>query len=171
MKRANAGEVTSGDIFGTREFLKNNYLYRFAGAKLGLYGLSREEALYPPYFVDAQGEKLDGTKHAYLLRFEKGQLPPAGAFWSFTMYDGPTQFLVANPLNRYLLNSTMLDSFHYGADGSLTFYVQKDSPGTNLELNWLPAPDGPFYLIMRIYLPKPEVLNGTWKQPLLQRIR
>jgi len=171
MKRVNAGEVTSGDIFGTREFLKNNYLYRFAGAKLGLYGNSRAEALYPPYFVDAQGDKLDGAKHAYALRFEKGQLPPAGAFWSFTMYDGPTQYLVANPLNRYLLNSTMLDSFQYGADGSLTFYVQKDSPGAGKESNWLPAPNRPFYCILRIYIPKPEVLNGTWKQPLLQRIR
>ena len=171
MKRLNAGEVTSGDAFGTREFLKNNYLYRFAGAKIGLYGNSREEALYPTYLVDAQGDKLDGAKHAYILRFEKGQLPPARAFWSFTMYDGPTQFLVANPLNRYLLNSPMLDSFQYGADGSLTFYVQRDSPGADKEANWLPAPDGPFYCIMRLYMPKPEVLNGTWKQPLLQRIR
>jgi hypothetical protein len=171
MKRANAGEVTSGDIFGTREFLKNNYLYRFAGAKLGLFGLSREEALYPPYFVDAQGDQLDGAKQAYILHFEQGQLPPAGAFWSFTMYDGPTQFLVANPLNRYLLNSTMLDSFQYGPDGSLTFYVQKDSPGADKESNWLPAPAGPFYCILRIYMPQPAVFNGTWKQPLLQRIR
>jgi hypothetical protein len=171
MKRVNSGEVTSGDIFGTREFLKNNYLYRFAGAKLGLYGNSREEALYPPYFVDAQGDKLDGAKHAYLLRFEKGQLPPAGAFWSFTMYDGPTQFLVANPLNRYLLNSTMLDSFQYGADDSLTFYVQKDSPMAGKESNWLPAPDGPFYCALRVYMPKPAVFNGQWKQPPLQRIR
>ena len=171
MKRVNAGEVTSGDVFGTREFLKNNYLYRFGGAKIGLYGNSREEALYPPYFVDAQGEKLDGAKHAYLLRFEKGQLPPAGAFWSFTMYDGPTQYLVANTLNRYLLNSPMLDSFQYGADGSLTFYVQKDSPGADREANWLPAPDGPFYCILRLYMPQSAVFNGTWKQPLLQRIR
>jgi len=171
MKRVNAGEVTSGDIFGTREFLKNNYLYRFAGAKLGLYGNSREEALYPPYFVDAPGDKLDGAKYAYVLRFETGQLPPAGAFWSFTMYDGPTQFLVANPLNRYLLNSTMLASFQYGADGSLTFYVQKDSPGADRESNWLPAPDGPFYCIMRLYIPKPAVFNGQWQQPPLQRIR
>ena len=168
MKRVNAGEITSGDLFGTREFLKYNYLYRFAGAKLGLFGLSREEALYPPYFVDAQGDELDGGKHAYVLRFENGQLPPAGAFWSFTMYDGPTQFLVANPRNRYLLNSTMLDSFQYGADGSLTFYVQRDSPGADKEANWLPAPDGPFYCIMRIYLPKPAVFNGQWRQPPLQ---
>jgi hypothetical protein len=170
MKRANAGEVTSGDLFGTREFLKNNYLYRFAGAKLGLFGLSREEALYPPYFVDAQGDKLDGAKYAYVLRFEKGQVPPAGAFWSFTMYDGSTQFLVANPLNRYLLNSTMLDSFQYGVDGSLTFTVQKDSPGAGKESNWLPAPAGPFYCIMRIYIPQPAVFSGQWKQPPLQRV-
>ena len=170
MKRVNAGEVTSGDIFGTREFLKNNYLYRFAGAKLGLYGNSREEAFYPPYFVDSQGDQLDGAKHGYVLRFEKGQLPPAGAFWSFTMYDGPTQFLVANTLDRYLLNSTMLDSFQYGADGSLTFYVQKDSPGAGKEANWLPAPDGPFYCIMRIYIPQPAVYEGRWNQPPLQRI-
>jgi hypothetical protein len=171
MKRANAGEVTSGDIFGTREFLKNNYLYRFAGAKLGLYGNSREEALYPPYFVDAQGDKLDGAKHAYLLRFEKGQLLPAEAFWSFTMYDGPTQLLVANPLNRYLLNSTMLDSFQYGADGSLMFYVQKDSPGADKEANWLPAPASPFYCILRIYMPKPAVFNGQWHQPPVELLK
>jgi hypothetical protein len=170
MQRVNAGEVTSGDLFGTREFLKNNYLYRFAAAKLGLYGNSREEAVYPPYFVDAQGDKLDGAKHAYVLRFEKGQLPPAGAFWSFTMYDGPTQLLVANPLKRYLLNSTMLDSFQYGADGSLTFYVQKDSPVAEQKSNWLPAPDGPFYCIMRIYMPRPAVYEGRWKQPSLQRV-
>jgi hypothetical protein len=170
MKRVNAGELTSGDIFGTREFLKNNYLYRFAGAKLGLYGNSRDEAVYPPYFVDAQGDKLDGAKQGYVLRFEKGQLPPAGAFWSFTMYDGPTQYLVANPLNRYLLNSTMLDSFQLGADGSLTFYVQNDSPGAGKESNWLPAPDGPFYCIMRIYIPHPAVYEGRWKQPPLQRL-
>jgi hypothetical protein len=170
MKRVNAGDVTSADLFGTREFLKNNYLYRFAGAKLGLYGNSREEAFYPPYFVDSQGEQLNGAKHGYVLRFEKGQLPPAGAFWSFTMYDGPTQFLVANTLDRYLLNSTMLDSFQYGADGSLMFYVQKDSPGAGKEANWLPAPDGPFYCIMRIYIPQPAVYEGRWNQPPLQGI-
>jgi hypothetical protein len=87
------------------------------------------------------------------------------------MYDGPTQFLVANPLNRYLLNSTMSDSFQYGTDGSLTFYVQKDSPGADREANWLPAPAGPFYCIMRLYIPQPAVFNGQWQQPPLQRIR
>lgn len=169
MNRVNAGELTSGDLFGTREFLKNDYLLRFAGAKLGLYGNSRGEAMYPPYFVDAEKTKLDASKHGYVLRFEKGRLPPAGAFWSVTMYDGATQLLVANPLKRYVLNSTMFKSFKLGEDGSLTFYIRKDSPGADKESNWLPAPGGPFYCIMRIYMPKPEVFDGTWKQPPLKR--
>lgn len=171
MQRVNAGELTSGDLFGTREFLQNNYLYRFLGAKLGIYGNTGEEAIYPPYFVDADGNKLDASQYRYALRFEKNQLPPADAFWSITMYDGQTQLLVRNSLQRYVLNSTMLETFKFGEDGSLTLYFQKDSPGTDLEPNWLPAPDGPFYLIMRLYLPKPEVLNGDWKQPPLQRIQ
>lgn len=169
MKQVNEGAVLSGDLFGTRDFLKNNYLRRFAGAKLGLYGNSREEASYPSYFVDSKGQAPDGSKHAYQMRFEKGQLPPANAFWSLTVYDGKSQFLVANPLNRYLLNSTLLDSFKYGDDGSLTLYVQKDSPGADKEANWLPAPDGTFYCILRVYMPKPSMFNGDWKKPdLLQ---
>jgi hypothetical protein len=170
MQRVNAGELTSGDIFGTREFLQNNYLYRFLAAKLGIYGNSRDEAIYLPYFVDADNNKLDASQHCYTLRFENNQLPPANAFWSITMYDGKTQLLVQNPLQRYVLNSTMLETFKFDKDGSLTLYIQKGSPGSDQESNWLPAPDGPFYLILRIYLPKPEVLNGTWKQPPLQGI-
>ena len=168
MKQINADQVASSDLFGTREFLKGNYLYRYAGAKLGLYGNSGEEAIYLAYFVDANHQPLDASKTAYAMMFPKGQLPPAKAFWSITMYDGKTQFLVANPLKRYLLNSTMLKSFKYGSDGSLTIYVQKGSPGAAKEANWLPAPDGPFYAILRIYMPAPEVLNGTWKKPQMQ---
>ncbi len=170
MKRINAGEVTSSEVFGTREFLKNNYLYRFVGAKLGLYGNSGEEAIYSPYFVDANHQPLDAAKNRYTLLFPKDQLPPAKAFWSLTMYDGKTQFLVANSLKRYLLNSTMLKSFTYGADGSLTLYVQKDSPGAAKESNWLPAPDGPFYAMLRLYMPAIEVQNGTWKNPPLEPV-
>ena len=169
-KDINAERVSSSDFFGTREFLKDNYLYRFAGAKLGLYGNSGAEAIYLAYFVDADDKQCDAAKTSYVLRFPKGQLPPAGAFWSLTMYDGKTQFLVANPLHRYLLNSTMLKSFTYGSDGSLTLYVQKDSPGAAKEANWLPAPDGPFYAILRIYMPAPSVSNGTWKKPPLQPV-
>lgn len=169
MKLTNAGQLGSADFFGTRDYLNNNYLYRFMGAKLGLYGNSRDEAIYPPYFVDAKKENLDASKNNYTLRFDKGQLPPAGAFWSITMYDGKSQLLVANPLKRYLLNSTMLDSFKLGTDGSLTLYFQNDSPGIDKESNWLPAPNGPFYGIMRIYMPKPAALNGTWRPPLMQK--
>lgn len=170
MQLLNTGKLSSGDLFGNREFLKNNYVYRFFGAKLGLYGNSREEAFYPTYFVDSQNNKPDASKNAYELRFEKGQLPPSAAFWSLTMYDGKSQLLVDNPINRYLLNSTMLNSFRYGDDGSLTLYLSKDSPGADKEANWLPAPNGPFYCILRIYIPKPDVFNGTWKQPLMQRL-
>lgn len=170
MKKINAEAISSSDMFGTREFLKNNYLYRFTGAKLGLYGNSGAEAIYLAYFVDATGAQADASKHKYQLRFPKGGLPPANAFWSLTMYDGKTQLLVANPLKRYLLNSTMVKSFRYGDDGSLTLYVQKDSPGAALQSNWLPAPDGPFYAVLRIYMPAPEVVNGTWKKPPLQPV-
>jgi hypothetical protein len=170
MKQINDDQVSSSDFFGTREFLKGNYLYRYAGAKLGLYGNSGEEAIYLAYFVDANHQPLDASKASYTMTFRKGQLPPAKAFWSLTMYDGKTQLLVANPLKRYLLNSTMLKSFKNGADGSLSLYVQKESPGAAKEANWLPAPDGPFYAILRIYMPAPEVLNGTWKKPQMKPI-
>jgi hypothetical protein len=170
MKQINAETVSSSEMFGTRAFMKNNYLYRYAGAKLGLYGNSADEAIYLAYFVDASNAPLDASKNNYVLRFPKGQFPQARAFWSLTMYDGKSQFLVANPLKRYLLNSTMLKSFKYGDDGSLTFYVQKSSPGSAKGANWLPAPDGPFYAILRIYMPAPEVINGTWKKPPMQPV-
>jgi len=79
------------------------------------------------------------------------------------MYDGKTQLLVANPINRYLINSPMLPDLKKNADGSLTMYIQKDSPGKDKEANWLPAPDGEFYLVLRLYWPKPEALSGSWE--------
>lgn len=168
-KKVVTGEVSSGDGFGTREFLKNNYLFRMSGAFLGIYGNSKEEAIYPTYYVDAKGEKLNG-KNRYILKFPPGQLPPANSFWSITMYDQPASLLVANSLNRYLLNSTMLAQFKKDADGGLTFFFQTDSPGKDKESNWLPSPKGDFALIMRLYWPKEAALNGTWKQPQLVKI-
>src|SRR5262249_55430848 len=96
-KRVDAGEVTSAEMFGTREYLKNNYLYRMAAAVLGIYGNSKMEAMYPVYAVDADGQKLDGA-HRYTIRFSPGELPPVNAFWSLTMYEMPASLLVANPL-------------------------------------------------------------------------
>jgi hypothetical protein len=162
--------------FGDRAFYHGNWLLRAAGAKGGIYGNIAAEAAYPLTRVDADGQPLDGSKANYTLTFAEGQLPPVNAFWSVTMYDGKTQLLIENPINRYLINSPMLPSLKKNADGSLTIYIQKDSPGADKESNWLPAPDGPVYLAMRLYWPKtepPSVLppgEGTWKPPGVQRV-
>ena len=168
-KRMATGELTAGDMFGTREYLKNNYLYRMEACKVGIYGNSKQEAMYPMYAVDSDGKKLDGT-NKYTITFKPGQFPPANAFWSLTMYELPASLLYANQLNRYLLNSPMLPQFKLNADGGLTFYIQNESPGKDKESNWLPAPKGPFLMVMRLYWPKPEALDGTWNAPPGQRV-
>lgn len=165
-----AGRVTTADLFGTREALQNNYLYRFAGAVLGIYGNSKYDAIYPLYREDADGDPLDASKHRYTMHFEPGKYPPVHAFWSVTMYNLPESLMVANPINRYLINSPMLPNLKQDTDGGLTIYIQNDSPGQDKEANWLPAPDGPFWIPMRIYWPKPEALDGTWKAPPLTKL-
>lgn len=162
------GKVTSGDVFGTREYLKNNYLYRMAAAVLGIYGNSKEEALYPMYRVDAAGKPLDAARNRYVLHFQPGQLPPVNAFWSLTLYELPSSLLSANPLNRYLINSPMLPRLKRDADGGLTLHIQSESPGADRESNWLPAPKGPFWCVLRLYWPKDEACTGKWKQPPLE---
>jgi hypothetical protein len=168
--KVDTGKTTSSDVFGTREFLKNNYLCRMAGAVLGIYGNSKQEAMYPAYFVDAAGQKPDASKNRYTLRFASGQLPPVNSFWSLTMYEMPASLLTANPLNRYLINSPMLPDLKRDSDGGLRIYVQHDSPGNDKESNWLPAPNGPFSMILRLYWPKPEALDGAWKEPALKKV-
>jgi len=121
----------------------------------------------------ADGTPLDGSRSTYTLTFAAERLPPVNAFWSVTMYDGKTQFLIENPIDRYVINSSMLQSLEKNSDGSLTLYIQRDSPGRDRESNWLPAPNGPAYVVMRLYSPKtepPSVLpagEGTWKPPAL----
>jgi hypothetical protein len=139
------GKLTSADLTGSRETLKNNYLRRMGGTVVGIYGNSKEEAIYPLYFVDAEGNTPDGAKR-YTLRFAKDQFPPVNSFWSVTMYEMPASLLVANPLNRYLINSPMLPDLKPDGDGGLTIYVQQESPGKDKESNWLPAPKGPFFM-------------------------
>ena len=155
-------------LFGTREYLKNNYLARATGTQMGIGANSRDEALYPIYDKDSSGEPLDGNKHRYTLRFAKGQFPPVNAFWSLTMYNLPAQLLVKNPINRYLINSPMLPDLKTDADGGLTIHIQADSPGKDNESNWLPAPKAPFMLAMRYYWPKAELLDEKWKSPAVQ---
>jgi hypothetical protein len=148
-------------------------LSRAAAAKAGIYGNDAVEAMYPLTTALADGEPLDGSKHNYTLTFAKADAPPVNAFWSVTMYDGKSQLLIKNPINRYLINSPMLTGMKTNPDGSLTLYIQNKSPGKAKESNWLPAPDGPIYLVMRLYWPKetpPSILpagEGTWKPPAL----
>ena len=118
----------TGSMFGDRAFFKGDWLKRAAAAKGGLYGNDAVEAMYPYTRMDATGETLDGSKHNYTLTFPAGQLPPVNAFWSVTMYDGKSQLLIKNPINRYLINSPMLPNMKKNADGSLTLYIQKDRP-------------------------------------------
>jgi hypothetical protein len=160
-----------GSAFGNRDFYHGDWLLRAAAAKGGIYGNDAAEAMYPLTKWMANGEPLNSSHHKYTLTFPAGQLPPVNAFWSVTMYDGKTQLLIKNPINRYLINSPMLPNLKINADGSLTLYIQKDSPGADKRSNWLPAPDGPIYLVMRLYWPKttePSILppgEGTWSPP------
>jgi len=165
-----AGKVKSGDVFGTREFLKNNYLYRMEAAVLGIYGNSKDEAMYPMYMVDSEKQKLEGT-NKYTVHFAPGELPPVHAFWSLTMYEMPQSLLVANPIHRYLLNSPMLPQFKKDPDGGLTLHIQNESPGKDKESNWLPAPKGPFVMAMRLYWPKEEATKGKWNAPLAEKVK
>ena len=172
--------LASAKVFGTREFLtdsakknygqENHHLIRSVAAHLGLFGNSAAEAIYPTYQTDADRQPLNASKNRYTMTFEKGKFPPVKAFWSLTMYDGKTQLFIENPLNRYLLNSSMMDRFKREEDGSLVLHMAKDSPGRVYESNWLPAPDGPFYLVMRLYGPEPDALEGKWTPPSLQKV-
>ena len=175
LKQNATDPLSSTKMFGTRSFLnqsakenynyKNMFLPRAVAADRGLYGNSAAEATYPMYFVDAEGKPMNAAENNYTLSFKKVELPPVKAFWSLTMYDGNTQLLIDNPLDRYLLNSPMMDDFVMNDDCSLTLYIQKESPGEALEANWLPAPDGPFYAVMRLYGPKAEARSGEWMNP------
>jgi hypothetical protein len=173
----NVNNWNIGSFFGDRAFFNGDWLKRAAAAKGGLYGNDAVEATYPFTRVDATGEKLDGSKHNYTITFPAGQLPPVNAFWSVTMYDGKSQLLIKNPINRYLINSPMLPNMKLDAERRLTLYIQKDSPGKDKESNWLPAPNGPIYLVMRLYWPKtepPSILppgEGTWKPAGIVKVK
>jgi hypothetical protein len=159
----------SRELFGTREALGNDYITRRSyGAMLGIYGNTKEEAIYGSQQTDGEGKVLDGSRH-WVLRFERDQLPPVTEFWSITMYNLPQRFLVDNPLNRYSIGSRT-EGLKLGADGSLEIYMQADNPGPGKESNWLPAPKGPFFFVGRFYGPKPVALDGRWTlPPLIER--
>jgi hypothetical protein len=143
----------------------NYYMKRALLTILGMGALPPEESIYPLVFTDADGSPLDGT-YEYVLHFDDHALPPVDAFWSVTMYD-EDGFQVTNPLDRFALGDR--DPLRYDADGSLDLRIQHESPGAEHESNWLPSAPGPFNLTMRLYLPRPEALNGVWAPPPVRR--
>ena len=162
-----------GSLPGDKAHYNGDWVMRAATAKAGIYGNDAAEAVYPLGRADANGQTIDTSKHNYTLTFAKGEMPPVNAFWSVTMYYGKSQLMVENPINRYLVNTAMVPDMKKNADGSVTIYIQKDSPGKAKEANWLPAPDDTAYMVMRLYWPKPAteavsvlpVGKGTWKPP------
>lgn len=146
----------------------NSYLKRAIIALVGLGANHAEDAIYPLAVSDANGKKITGENN-YAIHFAKDEIPPAGAFWSLTMYDAEG-FQVANKLNRFAIGDR--DALKFAADGSLTISIQHESPGVEKESNWLPAPrSGELGLTMRLYAPKPEALDGRWAPPEIRRVR
>ena len=163
------GRVTSADLFGTPKEMAAKYLYRMAGAALGIYGNSKAEAIYPGFVTDDTGAPLSGT-NAYTYRFGPGLLPPVNAFWSLTMYDATTALLVDNPVDRYLINSAMLPDLAEDPDGGYTLQLRHTAAAEAHQTNWLPTPQGAFRIILRLYWPKPEALDGHWSAPKPHRV-
>jgi hypothetical protein len=145
-----------------------DYIQRAIVTRLGLGCNLTEDAVYPTATTDSAGQKLDGA-NKYVIRFPKGQMPPVRGFWSLTMYDAQ-YFFVANPLNRYTLSQR--NALKANPDGSVDLYIQAADPGPDKQANWLPAPSGPFNLMLRLYWPKehpPSLLDGTWQTPAVER--
>lgn len=163
IERYGAQVRSSAEIFGSREYLGNNYLARAAGAMLGMLGNAAEEFLGVGYPADANGKPFDGHKR-YRIHFKPDELPPVDAFWSITVYT-PQRQPYANALGRYTINTPMVPSLLRDADGGFTIDIQHDSPGAEREANWLPVPQGPFILTFRAYQPREEIRNGSWRAP------
>ncbi len=144
-----------------------DYALRTMVAVIGLGANLSDDAIYPVATSDSEGQPLTGANR-YVIRFAKSALPPVQAFWSVTMYNAKQAF-IANSLNRYAIGDR--DKLKYDADGSLTLYLQHDAPGTDKETNWLPAPTDSFNVVLRLYWPSEEIVDGTWKAPPVERVR
>jgi hypothetical protein len=168
--RKHSGRFENGWGFTTKTGLYGtDYLQRALVAAMGLGANRPQDAVYPMSETDADGKPYDGANH-YVMHFNKGEMPPVHAFWSLTMYDAQL-FFVANPLNRHTLSAR--DKLKANSDGSVDLYLQKDSPGEDKEANWLPAPDGRFIPMLRLYWPRekaPSILDGSWKIPPIKKV-
>ena len=155
-------------FFRTRKDTNKDYYNRALGAFVGIFGNWGRISTYFAAPRDDQGELLDGSKYSYALTFTKDQIPEVKNFWSWTMYKLPERWLVDNPLDRYSIGSAT-PGLKAAADGSITLYFSARSPGKDKESNWLPAPEGPFWPILRTYGPGKAILDKTWKVPPIKR--
>ncbi|MBO3273990.1 DUF1254 domain-containing protein [Pseudomonas schmalbachii] len=164
--RKAAGIGGQGWIYTTRAGAYGvDYYYRAAVANFGLGMNLPQDAIYPSLAKDSEGRQLDGNNR-YVLHFEKGKLPPVDAFWSVTAYDTDGYF-IPNSLKRQAIGDR--DKLASNADGSLDLYIQAESPGADKEANWLPVDKAPFNLLMRLYSPRGEIIDGSWTPPAVVR--
>jgi hypothetical protein len=166
-KKPQGKTVNGWDVMTNLGKYGSDYTFRAVVALVGLGANLPEDAIYPHARVDAEGQAMTGANR-YIIRFPKGQLPPVRAFWSVTMYNNK-QFFIENPINRYAIGDR--DKLQFETDGSLILYIQHDSPGKAKESNWLPAPKEGFNLFLRLYWPKKEILDGSWRPPAVERVK
>jgi hypothetical protein len=166
-----AGKRENGWVFTTKTGIYGtDYLNRALITAIGLGANRPQDAVYPTSETDADGKPYSGASK-YVMRFEKGQMPPAEAFWSLTMYNAE-YFFVDNPLNRYNVSSR--SKFKTNPDGSTDVYIQNENPGPDKESNWLPAPKDRFVLMLRLYHPRetsPSLINGSWAIPPVKKVQ
>jgi hypothetical protein len=156
-------------FFRSRKDLKKDYFNRALGVNVGIFGNVEKVSVYFAVSKDDKGELFDGSKHNYKITFSADQIPPAKNFWSWTMYKLPQRWLVDNPIDRYSIGSPT-PGLKTATDGSITIYFQAKSPGADKESNWLPAPEGPFWPVLRTYGPDKSILNKSWKLPVITQV-
>ena len=163
--------ITDPSLFyRSRKDLKKDYFDRALGVMVGIFGNVKKVSVYFAVPKDDQGELFDGSKGDYAITFTADHIPPAKNFWSWTMYKLPQRWLVDNSIKRYAIGSAT-PGLKKAKDGSITVYFQAKSPGKGKESNWLPAPEGPFWLVLRTYGPGKSILNKTWKMPPVKRLK
>ncbi|BBY45219.1 DUF1254 domain-containing protein [Mycolicibacterium celeriflavum] len=153
--------VTGLDSFGF------NYPMRALVAGPYLGGNGEREAMYPLRYTDADGDTLNGANK---YEVKMNQQPPVEAFWSLTMYNAADKMLVENPIQRYKVGTDTPD-LTVAADGSVTIAIQHEQPDPALNVNWLPAPSGDFYVILRLYQPSDSILDGSYQLPQVVKVR
>jgi hypothetical protein len=169
MKKASEGDVDPSLFFRSRKDTDKDYFDRALGVMMGIFGNVKAQSVYYPVAKDDQGVLLDGSKYSYSVNFTADEIPPVKYFWSWTMYKLPQRWLVDNSIDRYNIGSAT-PGLETADDGSITIYLQAESPGKGREPNWLPTPDGPFWPVLRTYGPGKAIRDGTWKAPTIKRL-